>query len=36
MESDYVKIHKEMELLIDAQIDLGVQRPIAISLLVEG
>lgn len=36
MESDYVKIHKEMKLIIDAQIDLGVQRPIAFSLLVEG
>ncbi|KAI9362341.1 hypothetical protein BD770DRAFT_240869 [Pilaira anomala] len=36
LESDYVKIHKEMKLLIDTQIDLGVQHPIAYSLLVEG
>ncbi|KAI9265513.1 hypothetical protein EDC94DRAFT_58932 [Helicostylum pulchrum] len=36
LESDYVKIHKEMKLIIDTQIDLGVQHPIAYSLLVEG
>lgn len=35
-ESDYVKIHKEMKLLIDRQIDVGIDHPIVYSLLAEG
>jgi hypothetical protein len=35
-ESDFVKIHREMKLMINAQIEIGIDDPICYSMLVEG
>jgi hypothetical protein len=35
-ESDFIKVHREMKQMVDAQIELGVDDPVSYSLLVEG
>lgn len=36
LESDFVKIHREMKLMIDKQIEIGIDDPVTYSVLVEG
>ncbi|KAI9256763.1 hypothetical protein EDC94DRAFT_615636 [Helicostylum pulchrum] len=35
-ESDFVKVHREMKVIINQQIDLGIDGPVCFALLVEG
>jgi hypothetical protein len=35
-ETDFVKIHREMKIIIDQQVEFGINDPTAYSLLVEG
>ncbi|KAI9472489.1 MAG: hypothetical protein EXX96DRAFT_622664 [Benjaminiella poitrasii] len=36
LESDFVKIHRQMKFMVDSQIELGVDDPICYAMLVEG
>jgi hypothetical protein len=35
-ESNFIKVHREMKQIIDAQNELGIHNPVSYSLLVEG